>query len=259
MLKMEEVEAVRDSLRAAELRRKLAPMQVYVFPRLRSTQSWARQALNTRRFNGPALVVASRQTSGRGRGTNRWWADAGSLCVTFIRPAACPPGQVSLRAALAVCEALEEWLPPGVANVKWPNDVLVKERKIAGILCERAQEADLIGIGLNVGSDLRRAPAEVQRRAITLNSLARTPPRRQDVLIALARALDREWGRRDWLARYVDRSILVGRRVEIDVGTANLSGICEGFADDGRLILNDGVQTRFIANGTVLYPGKLPP
>jgi BirA family biotin operon repressor/biotin-[acetyl-CoA-carboxylase] ligase len=101
-----------------------------------------------------ALVVARRQSAGRGRFRRRWYSDDSSLTFSLlIFPAAedppLPPGQLTLLAGLAICCAVEETTGarPGI---RWPNDVMLDEKKVAGILCEQRKDALVIGVGINV-------------------------------------------------------------------------------------------------------------
>ena len=113
------------------------------------------------------MVVADAQTAGRGRMGRRWESPAGEnlyfsvLLTPNVEPARVP--QLALVAAVAVHEGLAECCPDIVAQIKWPNDILVGGRKVAGILCEASLEADrvhrvILGIGINVnGASLPRA------------------------------------------------------------------------------------------------------
>lgn len=245
---------IRDGLRAARLGRLLRPASVRVFARLASTNLAAERLLAAREISAPAVVVTARQTAGRGRRANAWWSDGGSLCATFVLPAAGgpPPEQVPFRAALAVVGALETAVPRGVLRVKWPNDVYAEGRKLAGILCRRAGADDVIGIGINVTSDLRKAPEGVARRATTVAGLTRHPPSREDLLVALWRAMRDEWTRDDWHARYCELHLLGGRDVRVDCDGETVSGLCEAVAPTGHLVVRTPRGVRSIASGTIV-------
>src|SRR5262245_50492595 len=87
----------------------------------------------------PLLVLAERQTLGRGRGANRWWSAPGALTFSLAidgRLGTTPPQSLppwSLAAGLAVCEALADLVPRGDWRVKWPNDIFLSGRKVGGI------------------------------------------------------------------------------------------------------------------------------
>lgn len=214
---------------------------IRAYARLRSTQLKAIEEIEAGRLAAPAVIVAARQTAGRGQRTNTWWSDAGSLCATFVLPAAeLPPGQIPLRAGLAVAEFVACCAPRAEVRVKWPNDVLAQGRKIAGVLCERRRGCDVIGIGLNLTVDLRRAPPDVQRGATSLLKLGVRPPKRGDALIELYRALLHAFSRTDFSEAYVARSIELGHPIRVRTSAGEAEGRCVGFDEEGRLLAQCG-------------------
>ena len=96
------------------------------------------------------VVVAWRQTAGRGR-LGRAWADTGTdgVAVTFALPDM-PPESLAMRSAVAAATAVRAFVPGDAAGIKWPNDVVAGGRKLAGVLVERTGGAALVGIGINV-------------------------------------------------------------------------------------------------------------
>ena len=99
------------------------------------------------------VVVAERQSSGRGRQGRVWESPVGNLyCSVLLRPKNMPrvAGVYSFVAALAVCDTVKAFLPTSGIALKWPNDVLVNGKKISGILLEVAADALIVGVGLNV-------------------------------------------------------------------------------------------------------------
>jgi len=242
-----------DPLRGAWIARRLAPARVLVFARLRSTNDTAADRVEAGTVATPALIAASRQTRGRGQHANTWWSDAGSLCATFILPsdATMPIGQVPLRAGLAVATLLQHHLPERRVEVKWPNDVLVEGKKIAGLLCLRLRGVDLVGIGLNVRTNLRHAPDDVRDRATSLSEHLASPPRREDLLVGLWHAILAEREAADWNQRFRACHALKSRAIIIVDDGTTLRGVCHGIDRDGRLLLDINGTTRAITSGTV--------
>ena len=126
----------------------------------------------------PLLILADRQTSGRGRGTKRWWTGPGSLAFSLILappPGNLPAGQValvSLAAALAVIDTVKPLVPRAEITLHWPNDVYANGRKLCGILVEiLANRRQVIGVGLNTNNVLSDAPSELRDVATTLRTL----------------------------------------------------------------------------------------
>ncbi len=230
-----------DRLRGDWLGEHLYPARVLLYARLGSTQQRAMEEVEAGRLSAPAVVVAARQTAGRGQRANRWWSDAGSLCASYVLPASShPAGQVPLRAGLAVAEVLARHLPGGRVRVKWPNDVLVEGRKIAGVLCARLRGCDVIGIGLNVRTATRRMPREFRRGATSLHLAATRAPPRAVLLVELWEAIRDQLARADVEEAYARRSHTQGKPVRVRVGPTIRAGVCRGVDRDGRLCVDSG-------------------
>jgi BirA family transcriptional regulator, biotin operon repressor / biotin---[acetyl-CoA-carboxylase] ligase len=154
------------------------PWQFYRHETLDSTSDEARRLVVAGGTPARFVVWADRQTKGRGRGSNSWWSDPGSLTATLgIDPAneGLEPRQepkIALAAALACARVVEPLLGREV-EIRWPNDVELAGKKLAGFLVERLEGPDgpriLIGAGVNVATRFDDAPAEVRAMA---NSLA---------------------------------------------------------------------------------------
>ena len=174
---------------------------VAVYERTASTQHAARQLAQAHgRRADDALAVAGHQTAGRGR-LGRAWLTPASSAVTFSRVRCLDAGDASaverltFASAVAVAEAVEPILAPGTSvSLKWPNDVCVGTRKLAGILVETvahddASRAAIIGVGVNVSLTPAQVPAELAPRITSLAMLG-TPVDRLAVLLAVDAALD---------------------------------------------------------------------
>ncbi|MCK5828204.1 biotin--[acetyl-CoA-carboxylase] ligase, partial [Candidatus Bipolaricaulota bacterium] len=119
--------------------------KIHTIGRTSSTQHIARRLIEQGLASMGDAVVADEQTTGQGRFGRSWISPRGGLYATIILPSG---PLLSLKAGLALVRALRR---AGVsAGLKWPNDVLVEDRKIAGVLVEAAEEHSLVGIGLNL-------------------------------------------------------------------------------------------------------------
>jgi BirA family biotin operon repressor/biotin-[acetyl-CoA-carboxylase] ligase len=189
------------------------------------------------------VVTASEQTAGRGRQGRTWSAppDRALLCSIVVRD---PSPLLPLAAALAVAEVAGDR-----ARIKWPNDVLLDGRKLAGILVEgRPQEGwAVLGIGINVAVRPDELPPELRDTAATLE---REPAEVEAVLAELLAGLER-WlpaGEEEILARYRELDALAGREIRWASGT----GVAAGIADDGGLLVRVGDgETVTLAAGEV--------
>ena len=215
----------------------------------------------------PAVILADRQTAGRGRGSHRWAAPAGALTFTLLLE---PPGgrvegtprDVSPLAPLTglVVAELAATLTPHEVGVKWPNDVLLRDSpgarwgKLAGVLCEAPRPGLVaVGVGWNVNCDPADFPA-----GLPIASL-RTPAGPHDrvgVLVELLVRLEAAFAafaddpRLD-ADRWAARDALAGRAVTVRAGGSVVRGTACGIAPDGALRVFDGTAVRAVRSGTV--------
>ncbi len=228
----------------------------------------------------PRLIWASRQTAGRGRGANAWWAAEGALTFSLLfntQALRLPPERlsaISLVAGLAVLEGLQPYYAPGAWRLKWPNDIYLDERKICGILAEAPRPNCLVlGIGINVNNSFSglgktdngnrpAAPPEVQARAVALIDRVGQALPMLDVLVSVLRSLGSRW---DWYAgqatsgpqpaglaqAWAPYCLLTGRAIEVTLGAERIVGVCAGVDDRGVLRLATPQGERAIVSGIV--------
>lgn len=210
-----------------------------------------------------SVLVAERQTAGRGR-RGRSWLSAPGASLTFSLLWRFPHGTsldgLSLAVGVALTRGLESFGIRGVA-LKWPNDVLLNGRKLAGVLIELAPgmrpEAAVIGIGLN----LRRPhdmPEEISATAAALHDVGIELPSPNVLLAQLLRALHEQLAdftrhgfggaRTAWLAHHAYADQTVSLLADF---AAPLEGICRGVDDDGALLLETAGGLRRIVSGDV--------
>jgi BirA family biotin operon repressor/biotin-[acetyl-CoA-carboxylase] ligase len=190
-----------------------------------------------------AVAVADEQTAGKGRLGRTWSAPVGSalLVSVLLRP---PPGpqvaQLALVGGLATAEAVEHALDLSV-QIKWPNDVMVYRRKVAGILAEARDSAVVLGIGLNVNQTRGDLPSEARMPAASLRTVDGVARERAPLLADLLLRLERHY--EAWRDGGLDavydglgsRDFLRGRRISVD----GLSGVADGIDRQGRLLVGD--------------------
>ncbi|MEX2253051.1 MAG: biotin--[acetyl-CoA-carboxylase] ligase [Thermoleophilaceae bacterium] len=198
------------------------------------------------------LVTAEEQTAGRGRQGRSWSAPAGKalLCSLLARGLEPRDALLPLAAAVAACEASEA-VAHVEARIKWPNDVWIEGRKLAGILIEgRPQEGwAVVGIGLNVGTVVEEFPEELRDTATSLAVAggSASPPSVEVVLGALLEALRERLGNEEGevLTAWRERDALLGSRVRWAEGEGEAAGIDHSGAllvdtVGGRLALDAG-------------------
>ena len=212
-----------------------------------STNARARELAVAGAPHGTA-VTAGEQTAGRGRQGRGWSTPPGSaLAVSLVIRD--PDPLLSLRAGLAVAD-----LAGAGARVKWPNDVLVDGRKVAGVLVEgRPQEGwAVLGMGVNAALDLAELPEEVRATAGTLGLDPAELPRALEMLLAGLEARLAE-PQEATLAALRERDGLAGRPVRWEGGEGEGAGI----AADGALLVrgSDGTVHVLAAGEVHLLPG----
>ena len=233
---------------------------------LGSTSDRALELARRDELNLPLLVLAERQTGGRGRGSNLWWWAEGALTFSLLidsRSLKIASEQwpvLSLSTGLAICEALEQIAPGGDFGVKWPNDVYCAGRKLCGILIESPSAARgrvIVGIGLNVNNSLASAPPEIRGIATSLADYLQRPLDMNAVLLSLLTSLHNRWqelGTSGFAAQAADfrrRCILDGRTIQVSSGSRLITGRCLGIDDAGSLLLQTESGREEIASGSV--------
>lgn len=248
-----------DGIPAAALARRWSLPQCGVFRKLPSTLD-AIHELAGQEAPAGTVIIAEEQTAGRGRDGRTWHSPAGGVWLSILlRPPLPAAGVLSLRVGLVLSDVVEELLgvtPTSIsgprAGLKWPNDVLIDDRKVAGILSEGRWQGDTLqwlalGIGINVANEI---PAELADRAVALREL-RPRVQRIEVLDQLVPSLIRltthdarltefecaAFARRDWLRGRHIRTPLVGRAA--------------GIRPDGALLVDTGAGTTMVREGHV--------
>jgi BirA family biotin operon repressor/biotin-[acetyl-CoA-carboxylase] ligase len=215
----------------------------------------------------PALVVADRQVRGRGRRGARWWQPPGSLAVSIVVAvdggAGQPPPGWSLACGVAVAESIRALEPEAEALVRWPNDVEVAGRKLAGILVEAASTGRAIfGIGVNTTGSATAAPTAIASRVATLPDITgRSLPRQRllETLVPRLLTLLADLGRDpNVLAdRYRPLCALTDRPITVHAGDIRLVGTCRGIDTDGRLIVDTPAGRQLVASGSLTPPAEI--
>jgi BirA family biotin operon repressor/biotin-[acetyl-CoA-carboxylase] ligase len=199
------------------------------------------------------VVVAESQTSGRGRRGRSWFSPAGQSIYASIvlRPPMAPSQtpQITLMTAVAVTRALQE--ATGLnANIKWPNDILIADKKIAGILTEITMEMDVVdyvvvGLGVNVNTTAADMPSDIRSIATSVRIESGSRVCRTDLLCSLLHHFESSYdtlqrhGFEPIMAQWREMSDIIGRPVYVDVLDVRHTGIVEAVDDDGVLILKD--------------------
>jgi len=232
---------------------------IFFSRRVSSTNEWAKELAKLGVEEG-TVAVAETQTAGRGRLRREWSSPAGGLWFSVVlRPRARPTDAVGLVfvAGLAVAEVLSEKYGLHV-ETKWPNDVLVHEKKICGMLCEMSSVGGtvkyvIVGVGINANFRVSQALSEdIRGSATSVEDQLGRKVRLEELFGALLWEMERVYGR--WvdeglapvLAGWKRHAAFLGREVEVSGKDERLVGVALDVSDDGALALG-------ISNGDVRH------
>jgi len=260
---LKEADILKPTLVKEGLRTNFIGCEVRCYDAVPSTQSVVKEAAE-RGFREGFVAIAEEQTAGRGRRGRSWVSPRGGLWLSILLKPGLPPPKLPLlmlAAGLAVSKAVETTC--GLkAELKWPNDVLINGRKVAGILAEASVEADLVhyvvlGIGVNVNNDL---PVKLKEEATTLKEQLGSSVARVKLVQELLKALEDEYltlkrgGYQEVLDGWRARSSILKSEVMVSLMGEAYEGVAEDVDGDGALILRlkDGSLKRFLAGDVTL-------
>jgi BirA family biotin operon repressor/biotin-[acetyl-CoA-carboxylase] ligase len=198
------------------------------------------------------VAVADHQTAGRGRLGRTWQAPPGaSLLMSVLLRPQLDPGRLHLAtaavalAAADACEQVAGFRP----ELKWPNDLLVADRKLAGVLAESDLPAVVVGIGMNVNWD-----TDVPSGGVAANQVSGRAVDRHALLDALLAALAPRAD--DWDAvgsEYRRRCATIGRLVRVELADESFTGTAADVSDEGHLLVDVGTCIRTVTAGDVVH------
>ncbi len=217
--------------------------------------------------SGPLWIVTNSQTRGRGRRSRTWESGVGNLlCTLLINPGvpAAEAARLSFLAALCVGETMDYFLGNSLRiRYKWPNDVLLDGRKVAGILLESVTDRSgaMAWLSIGIGINLAQHPEASLYPATSLRAAGVDAPTPHAALEVLA-------GRfADWLSRWrkegfapvkaawLARAARMGEAIEVRLDKETLPGIFTALDDSGALVLTLADKTvRLISAGDVFFP-----
>jgi len=259
------ISMVQDCLSSAAITRNLETRfigrSVICYPTLASTMAVARREARRGAADG-TVVVAEEQTAGQGRQDRAWLSPRGSIALSIILyPALASLPYLVMLASLAVAHAIEAvtGLRP---QIKWPNDVLLNGKKVAGILIESGLRGDtvdyaVIGIGVNVNLRLTDFP-EIRLTATSLSDELGREVSRLDMIRRLLVATERLYlvlpAGESIYRQWRDSLVTLGKQVKVSLGNTVYQGIAESVNRDGSLLLRhrDGSVTEVVAADVTL-------
>jgi len=219
---------------------------IVYFPSLESTMDKAREMARLGCPQG-TVVVADRQTNGRGRLSRKWLSDAGGLYFTLVLRPSLPvvlAHRALFAASVCLCRVLRD-MTGVAAMVKWPNDILVDEKKLVGVLSEMAGEGDMVSYqNLGGGINVNNSPQTVEPRSISLKDLLGSPFPRRVILEAFLNEMEKaDPAGGNVIDEWRSLSCTLGRRVVIQTSRQSIDGIARDVDSDGALLVEQADKT----------------
>jgi BirA family biotin operon repressor/biotin-[acetyl-CoA-carboxylase] ligase len=204
---------------------------------------------------GPLWITAAEQIMGRGRLQRVWVSNRGNLFATLLMEGAPPHScEIGFVAAIAVVDSAERYLARGAARLKWPNDVLIFRRKLAGILIEQlAPGVIAAGIGINL--------VHCPDGAASIHSVCGFAPQPGEMLNVIAvemhawLTLWRAHGFAHIREAWIARADGIGEPISASTGPERLQGVFEDIDPDGALVLRDGAGKAHRVTAADVYYG----
>lgn len=243
------------------LKTKTLGCEIHCFEELPSTNEYAKTLIHQGVEDG-VVILARRQTSGRGRMRRVWESPEGGIWITVIlKPqlSLADAAKLTLSAGVALTRACRELYDLGV-QIKWPNDLVFQGKKIAGILGEVVGEWNtvqtlILGVGINANLECRDLSPIIP--ATTLQELLGYPINLNDLVIAFLEALETEVksleeGDAEGLQeRWLTYAAGIGKEVQVERAGQVFKGILKGISTSGELILEENRQEHLFSAGDV--------
>ncbi len=233
------------------------------FQSVSSTNDVARELAEKGAAEG-LVVLAESQSMGKGRLGRTWVSPPGGIWLSIILRPKIQPSNAQLLALTAGVGAADTINKLGLpAKLKWPNDVMIRDKKVCGILVELAAEAEavnyaILGIGINANNDLETLPSEIQKNATTLKKELGRAIERAKFVQELLLELEEKYllFQREpcmILNRWRALSNILGGKVQIKTQTESFTGIARDIAPNGSLLveLEDGFIKQVIAGDCI--------
>lgn len=241
--------------------------EIYYFPELKSTNIRAKEkALHgAEEISEGTLIVAERQSAGKGRLGREWFSPVGGIWFSVILYPQLSPSYISritLMTAVAVVKSIKICTQIK-SQIKWPNDILINEKKVCGILTEMSAELDIInwvvvGIGINVNIEHREFPEDIQENTISLKETSGKEISRVKLAQTFLQEFEKYYEilkRREFssiLKEWKLYSHTLGKKIRVDIGERIITGEAVDINEEGSLILKkeDGELLEIIS-GTI--------
>ena len=242
--------------------------RVYYFQEIDSTQNFAEQIAADKKENG-TIIIAEKQTSGRGRLERKWTSPKGGIWFSLIihpRFEVASSTLVPIAGAVALSKAIKSVLDLET-EVKWPNDITLKGKKVAGMLVNASFQANnidylILGIGINFDVDTKKLEKKLSKSPnfYGVNSLRKKGNKTSPALLLkefLSQfekvLLQLDKGEKAKIVKeWTKRSDSIGEKISVNTSNGKISGISQGIDNEGALKLKKGKTVKRVFVGDVI-------
>ncbi len=212
------------------------------------------------------IILAETQKQGRGRLSRHWASPPGGIWMSLVLKPVMPLNhvhQINMAASVALCRAVSSMFGLD-AGIKWPNDLLIRELKICGILMEVGAQVDrldyaVLGLGLNANNDLSNFPAEWRSTSLAVE-LGHDIDR-CDLICRILEEMEEAYenmGSKEIFEEWRSRSLTLNRQVRITSAAGDLVGEAVDLAEDGALLLQIGDEQKRVLAGDCIHMRAIP-
>ena len=250
-----------------KIKSKLIGRRIYYFDEIDSTQNFALQISNNKNESG-AIIIAERQTYGKGRLNRKWYSPEGGIWLSVIIH---PEFQISdatiipIAASLALCESIMK-IHKIKTNVKWPNDITIDGKKIAGMLVDTSIRGNkvenmVLGIGINFAINIPQIEKRLKNTPNFYGVTSLFPQKNKitkiELLVQFLLELEKvindltEGKKLEIIKNWSKHTDMFEKTISVNTGNGKISGIAKKIDLDGALIIKTGEKNRRIFVGDV--------
>ena len=250
-----------------KIKSKLIGRRIYYFDEIDSTQNFALQISNNKNESG-AIIIAERQTYGKGRLNRKWYSPEGGIWLSVIIH---PEFQISdatiipIAASLALCESIMK-IHKIKTNVKWPNDITIDGKKIAGMLVDTSIRGNkvenmVLGIGINFAINIPQIEKRLKNTPNFYGVTSLFPQKNKitkiELLVQFLLELEKvindltEGKKLEIIKNWSKHTDMFEKTISVNTGNGKISGIAKKIDSDGALIIKTGTKNRRIFVGDV--------
>jgi BirA family biotin operon repressor/biotin-[acetyl-CoA-carboxylase] ligase len=206
--------------------------EFYSYSTVVSTNVTARELLGNKGVPDCFVVFSETQTQGRGRWGREWWSPEGGLWCSLVVPKTSIP---SLKAALSIVQTITA-LTPLRAGIRWPNDIIVRNKKVAGVLTESEKEKTIVGIGINVNQP--DFPPELEGATSLAIETGKTLCT-EDFLHQLVKQFEKNLNNPGIIDQIREVIVMLGQKITVKVRDTVKTGELWDIGTDGALLLRE--------------------